>query len=303
MDRYIQEFLNYLQKEKRYSDKTLLAYGRDLFEFNEYIQSSRPCMIQAIDYYDLRLYIAYLHDRDLARSTIARKLSSLRSFFKYLLLEGVLDENPMELITYQVRQQRLPDFFYENEIEALLKAAYTCDNPLKLRNVALLELLYGSGLRVTECRELKVDSIDLMNQIVKVKGKGGKERIVPVSDSASQAVRNYLTKLRPKMMRDESQTFLFLSKKGKMLTTAQVHHILKSIVKESGLNLSIHPHKLRHSFATHLLDHGADLRSVQEMLGHEDLSSTQIYTHITKQQLRKNYMNMHPRAHRSSKED
>ncbi|WP_028124626.1 tyrosine recombinase XerC [Eremococcus coleocola] len=303
MQAEISRFITYIQDEKRYSPLTVQAYQRDLKEFAHFLASSGNDQVQSISYYDIRLFIAFLNEKRLSRTSIARKLSTLRSFFKFMLVETKLDQNPMDFVNYQVKKQRLPDFFYEDEMQALLKAAAESEHPLALRNQAILEVLYASGLRVSECRLLELGQVDFLAQVLRVHGKGNKERIVPMSDSASQTMQDYIKYLRPKLDVTGQAKQVFLSNKGKTLTTRQVSQILNEIVGEGALNLSIHPHKLRHTFATHLLNNGADLRSVQEMLGHADLSSTQIYTHITKDKLRENYMHLHPRAHRQTKED
>lgn len=307
MDEKISIFINYLLNERHYSDLTIKAYQRDLNEFEDFLISSGGTTFYDIAYQDVRLYLAFLTERQLSRTTIARKLSTLRSFFKYAIHQKWTDTNPLELIQYSSKKQRLPDFFYESEINSIIEAAKQDEHPSALRNVAVLELLYATGMRVSECCQLKTSQIDYDIQMIRVIGKGNKERIVPVGDQAIAAVKDYQNYLRGQLVANIPNSpysdFLFLSDKGKPLTAAQVRSILNRIVKQQGSNLKINPHKLRHTFATHLLNNGADMRSVQELLGHVDLSSTQIYTHVTKDKLRETYMKVFPRAERKSKEE
>jgi len=309
MKEKIDQFVLYLRNERRYSELTIQAYQRDLEEFEAFLMKSGGLQFDQIGYQDVRLFVAFLTEKQLSRSTIARKLSSLRSFFNYALQRNWTAVNPLELIQYKSKKQRLPEFFYENEINSILEAAEKDEHPSALRNIALLELLYATGMRVSECCELTIQQIDFTLQIIRVIGKGNKERIVPVGDQAIRAIRQYQMELREELLNKVPQSpyseYLFLSDKGKPLTAAQVRTILNRLVDKHGLNLSIHPHKLRHTFATHLLNNGADMRSVQELLGHVDLSSTQIYTHVTKDKLKETYLKVHPRAKRQTnfKED
>lgn len=305
MNENIATFINYLLNERRYSSLTIQAYQRDLTEFEAFLESSGGIVFEQIAYQDVRLYLAYLTEKQLSRTTIARKLSSLRSFFKYAIQQKWTESNPMALVQYQSKKQRLPDFFYESEINSIIEAAKKDDHPSAIRNVAILELLYATGMRVSECCQLNMSQIDFNIQMIRVIGKGNKERIVPVGDKAITAIVDYQKNLREQLIANIPNSpytdYLFLSDKGKPLTAAQVRTILNRIVEQQGLNLKIHPHKLRHTFATHLLNNGADMRSVQELLGHVDLSSTQIYTHVTKDKLRQTYLQVHPRAKRQSK--
>lgn len=295
----IAEFLNYVQFQRQYSPNTVKAYRADLEDFYQFLKNSGDTAIDQIVYQDIRLYIAHLTDSGYARNSIGRKLSSLRAFFKYAQRKQWINQDPMELVDFQVGQKPLPEFFYEDEINQLLQGAKQSNHPLALRNRAILELLYATGMRVSELTSLTYQQIDFQVQIIRVIGKGNKERIVPFGDQAAEALSTYTDQLRPQLVSDENSELVFLSKKGKRLTTLQVNQILDELVEEASLNLSIHPHKLRHTFATHLLNNGADMRSVQELLGHADLSSTQIYTHVTKNRLRTEYMDLFPRAKRS----
>lgn len=301
LDKYMTLFVAYLTNERRYSNATVTAYQRDLEQFDAFITSTAPTEIDQISYQDIRLFIAHLTELENSRTTIARKLSSLRSFFKYALRQGWTDSDPTALVQYDVKKQHLPDFFYEDEMQAIIDTARNSESEFKLRDVAIIETFYATGMRVSELTGLTFRQIDESIQIIRVLGKGDKERLVPIGDSAMAAIIDYKTTLRPQLVSGESGDTVFLSHKGKELTTPQVHDILNKVIEEGALNLTIHPHKLRHTFATHLINNGADLRSVQELLGHEDLSSTQIYTHVTKDKLREQYMNVFPRAKRKTR--
>lgn len=307
MDDNIKHFLNYIKYERRYSEQTIRAYERDLNEFNDYLKGSGQVELSELSYYDLRLYLAHLNERQLARTSVARKLSSLRSFFKYAISEGWATSNPMELIQYSVNRSRLPNFFYPAEMQEIFKAIDQSQSETKALYSALMELLYATGMRVSEISELKLDQIDFSVALIRVIGKGQKERIVPVGDQALVSLAKYIKGLRQETLEEnnlnETYPYVFISKRGKQLSPSIIRKILPQIMDEAGLKLSIHPHKLRHTFATHLLNNGADMRSVQELLGHEDLSSTQIYTHVTKDKLRETYMKVFPRAERKSKEE
>lgn len=299
-------FISYLTNERRYSEQTIKAYQKDLSEFDEFINISGPTEMEDLSYQDFRLYIAHLNERQLARTTVARKLSSLRSFLKYALDQSWIDNNPIEGVNYSVKKQSLPDFFYEDEMEQLFEAIRHSESQYQPLHSALLEVLYATGMRVSELCQLELDQIDFDYSLARVIGKGEKERIVPIGDAALKSLTTYIDTLRQEQLAHSqcaNTQLVFLSRTGKPITPTIVRKELNAIVEETGLKLSIHPHKLRHTFATHLLNNGADMRSVQELLGHEDLSSTQIYTHLTKDKLRSAYLDVFPRAQRITKEE
>ncbi|MFK8242081.1 MULTISPECIES: tyrosine recombinase XerC [unclassified Facklamia] len=302
MEQLIESFIDYLTNERRYSDHTVTAYRKDLYDFYQFLEQTGDTSIHLIDYQDMRLYLARMNELQLSSNTIARKLSSLRSFFKYAMREDAIDYNPLELIHYKSKKQRLPEFFYEEEMTQLLDTAYQLDTDTIVRDRAILELLYGSGLRVSELCHLQLKQVNQSVQMIRVIGKGNKERIVPMSDSANAAIKLYVKEWRPRYLTQDNIGHLFITEKGQPLRSEQVRKILESLKQAAGLHVSMYPHKLRHTFATHLLNNGADMRSVQEMLGHENLSSTQIYTHLSTQQMRETYLNAHPRAIRKTKE-
>lgn len=294
---WFDEFSRYLIVEKGYSEKTQIAYAKDFFQFLDFLQSSGNENYLAIDYRDVRIYLSYLNDQAYSRNSISRKIASLRSFYQYLLKRNVITENPFTYAHLKKKNQKLPRFFYEEELNELF-ASVQGDEPLTQRNLALLEVLYGCGLRVSECAAITLPAIDWENRIILVVGKGNKERIVPFGVHAKQAMERYCQSGRERLMsnRQTDHSFLFVNHLGNPLTTTGIEYILNQLLKHSSLDSEIHPHKLRHTFATHLLNNGADMRTVQELLGHSNLSTTQIYAHVTKETLQKNYRQFHPRA-------
>lgn len=291
-------FTRYLMLERGYSEKTKEAYQRDIYDFEVFLSESGDAQLLRVDYRDVRIYLSYLtNEKKYSRNTLNRKMASLRSFYQYLLKQGIVDENPFSYVHMKKQNQRLPHFFYEKEMQALFDYL-PHQSPLDLRNRALLEVLYGSGLRVSECSFLEIDRIDWELSVLRVIGKGNKERYVPFNQSTKAALQTYLEIGRPELIA-KNQTahgFVFVNHLGTQLTPAGISYILNQIIKKGSLDLQIHPHKLRHTFATHLLNNGADMRTVQELLGHDNLSTTQIYTHVTKESLQKNYRQFHPRA-------
>lgn len=295
---WVYEFIRYLTVERGYSDQTQLAYEKDIADFSQFLINSGDANYLEIDYRDVRIYLGYLtNDKKYSRNTINRKTASLRSFYQYLLGQGVISENPFSYVHLKKQNQRLPHFFYEKEM-AVLFDSMKGDTPLEQRNRALLEVLYGSGLRVSECSNLEESMVDWEHSVLRVTGKGNKERYVPFNQSTYKELQAYYETGRPYLMGKQQTThpFVFVNHRGAQLTPKGISYILNQIIKKGSLDLQIHPHKLRHTFATHLLNNGADMRTVQELLGHENLSTTQIYTHVTKESLQKNYRQFHPRA-------
>ncbi|HRZ39518.1 MAG TPA: tyrosine recombinase XerC [Candidatus Omnitrophota bacterium] len=287
ISRYIDKFLDYLEIERNYSRHTLLNYKIDLMEFVAFIGDNRE--IAGIQYLDFRKFLASLRQHNYRPRTLARKLSSLRSFFKFLHKENLIHENPALLLLTPKLDKTLPKFLNEPDVTSLLEIP-EAKSPRGKRDRAILETLYSSGMRVSELVGLNVDSVDMFGNIAKVEGKGKKERIVPIGDKAIAAIRDYLD------CRPHGGRALFLNKNGTRLTDRSVRNIINKRILDASLQLHVSPHMLRHSFATHMLNHGADLRSVQELLGHSNLSTTQIYTHVTTERLKKVYEQAHPRA-------
>ena len=292
-DRALEEFRIYLNS-KNASDLTINAYQTDLIQFFEYAAAEigkdfAQVDAQEIDKYIVRSYLGHLTKKNLSRKSIARKLAAIRSFFKFLCREGIITKSPIQQITTPKIGRSLPAYLFKEHIEKLLEAP-DLNSKNGLRDQVILELLYGSGLRVSELVGLNRSDVDLYSGLIRVRGKGKKERIVPLTTMAQNVLSLYLAK------RDDNEEALILNYKNTRLTTRSVRRILNKLEKKAKLDLHIYPHMLRHTFATHLLDGGADLRSVQELLGHKKLSSTQIYTHLTREKLRNVYLVAHPRA-------
>jgi len=292
----IRSFLEYMQIEKNYSLHTIESYRRDIEEFVRFMNEQGIPSFREVEYREARLFVASLYEKKLARTSAARKISSLRSFYKYLMREKQADENPFVLVVQPKSGLRLPGFLYEEEMEQLFDA---CDDATALgkRNRALIELLYATGIRVGECADIGLEDIDFDFSTVLIRGKGKKERFIPFGEFAKDALLAYIKEGRSELARRQAaHGKLFVNAKGGPLTARGIRYILSDLVQKAALNGKLHPHMIRHSFATHLLNNGADMRTVQELLGHSHLSSTQVYTHVTKEHLRKTYMNFHPRA-------
>lgn len=292
---WIQRFTDYLRLERQYSEETILNYQHDLKDFLSFLSETGDTDFLKVTYRDVRIYVSELYDKNYKRTTMQRKMSSLRTFYRYLLQNKQIDENPFEYVMMKKNEKRLPQFFYEKEMDALFQATEG-ETPLLIRDRALLETLYASGMRVSECVGLQLSDIDFYGQFFLVHGKGNKERFAPFNHHTLNALRKYLDEARPQLMKEKQHSTVFVNSKGDPLTARGVRYILNQIIKRSSLNANIHPHELRHTFATHLLNHGADMRTVQELLGHVDLSSTQIYAHVTKESLQTTYRHFHPRA-------
>ncbi len=297
VNKSLQLFKEYLQIEKNYSEYTIVHYEQSIEDFFLFMNRETILNLTDVTYSDVRLYLTELYKKQYARRTVAKKISTLRSFFNFLLREKLISQNPFILVSLPKREQRLPHFLYEEELEKLFRVSdvSTC---LGQRDQALLELLYATGIRVSECCKLTLQDLDFSTGTVFVHGKGNKQRYVPFGSYAEQALTNYISKGRKDLLKKASvhTNHLFLNFRGGPLTTRGVRVILNNMIKKTSSTIHISPHILRHTFATHLLNEGADMRSVQELLGHESLSSTQVYTHVTKDHLRNIYKSSHPRA-------
>lgn len=288
-------FVEYLAFEKGASPRTVEAYKRDLARMVEWATLKGAGSPAAVDPAALRAFVYHLKDLGLAPSSIRRSVSAIRTYFAYLSGEGVVERDPSGRLETPRRWRTLPAVLSAADVRRLLDAA-SLDSPLALRDRAMLELAYGSGLRVSEWISTKVNDVALDEGVVRVFGKGGKERIVPMGRSAIGAVALYMRALRPELERGAGKGILFLNARGKPLTRMGAWEILRKHVKRAGIKVRVTPHTLRHSFATHLLEGGADLRAVQEMLGHVDISTTQIYTHVDREYLRSVHKQFHPRG-------
>lgn len=291
------EFYRYLLIERGYSDKTQQAYQEDFEDFQHFLKDSGDADYLGIDHRDVRVYLSFLNEQEYSRNTISRKIASLRSFYQFLLKQEVISENPFSYVHLKKRNVRLPRFLYDKEMSALFESVQGSE-PLQQRNRALLEVLYGSGLRVSECAGLTLETIDWTGEVLLIHGKGNKDRYVPFGAFAQDALREYIDNGRQELMSKQKKThsFVFVNQRGDGITSRGIEYVLNQIIKKSSLDSQIHPHMLRHTFATHLLNNGADMRTVQELLGHANLSTTQIYAHVTKESLQKNYRQFHPRA-------
>jgi integrase/recombinase XerC len=296
----IGDFLDYLTYERNASANTIGAYRDDLESFvsflcSDYLTVPRDQLdLKRVDNLTIRAYLAHLARKKLSRSSTARHLSALRSFFKFLMREGTVDANPARTVATPKREKHLPAVMQTPEVSLLFEQA-DVTTPLGRRDLAFLELMYGSGLRISELVGIDVDDIELRARLVKVHGKGSKERIVPFGSKAEAAVRAYLA-ARQDLIGDKEEEALFVNYRGERITTRSVRRLFDSYVRKASLRAGISPHTLRHSFATHLLNAGADLRGIQELLGHASLSTTQKYTHLNDWQLIAVYKKAHPRG-------
>lgn len=292
-------YLSYLKNQRRYSGHTLSNYQRDLKDFLAFwSRNFPPSAWRQANYQQARQYLYFLQQRSLARATIARHVAALRSFFKFLTRTKKAKANPWALLSTPRLSKKLPNFLYPEEIKKFLEAPDAA-TPKGSRDRAILELIYATGLRVSELVGIRLADLDLARGEIRVIGKGSKERIVLLGKYAQASLRDYLDKARPVLDRtagDRSDRFLFLNKGGGRLSVRHVQRLILAVSNKIGLGRRITPHSLRHTFATHLLAGGADLKSVQELLGHSSLSTTQVYTHLTKERLKNIYDRAHPRA-------
>ena len=286
-------FLHHLRVERGLSDNTLAAYGRDLRQVESWL-SRRRGLVDAHPN-DLIDFIRTMREGGRAPSTIARTVSSLRMFFRFLAAEGARRDDPTQLLESRRPWRTLPRYLEEREVEALLEAPDTT-SPRGQRDQALLEVLYATGLRVSELVGLKLEDVNLEAGFALVRGKGGKERMVPLGQSARDTTAIFLLDGRPALLRQRQSRFLFPTVRGGALTRQAFWKNLRRLGRKAGVQKRLSPHVLRHSFATHLLEHGADLRTIQALLGHADISTTQIYTHVSRERLRRIYKSTHPRA-------
>lgn len=296
----VEEFLLHLRAQRNFARNTIKAYQFDLGEFLFYASANKAASHKNLDRMLMRGYIAFLSDRKVSRNTLLRKISAVRSFIQYLLETGKIETDPFDLITIPKKEKRLPRFLTEGEVGKLQdynrpeevnareKTYY-----FALRDFAIFELVYSSGLRRSEAAGLNIGDLDLYSGFVRVMGKGSRERLIPVGDRALTAVREYLD-TRPRPLAHGLP--LFMNHKNTRLTGAGIALVFKKMAKRARFARPMNPHSVRHSFATHLLDHGCDLKSVQEMLGHKNLQTTEIYTHVSLERLKEVYDKAHPRA-------
>ena len=296
MQKAFNRYINYLEAERNLSPYTVRNYGNALRAFFQFARERGIVSPQGVNKHVIRDYLSHLVARGIAKASIARELSAIRSFYRYLLREKMVSDNPAADTSSPKLDRRLPSFLTPEEVVRLLEAPDLA-KPQGKRDHALLELLYASGLRVSEVVSLNLSQLNLDSREARVLGKGAKERMVLMGEPAARALAVYLTQGRPELLCKKSGDALFLNRHGLRLTDRMVQNILGKHARRSGLGKNVHPHMLRHTFATHLLDGGADLRVVQELLGHSSLTSTQVYTHVSKSQAKKVYLAAHPMAH------
>jgi len=295
----ILKYCDYLEYERRYSVYTISGYLKDIEEFRDFLvrEDLDPFLIE---YEDIRNFSISLENRKLSSASLSRMFSSLRSFYKYLLKLEYVEINPFMLVKSPKREKKLPKFFYYNELEELFKIP-DLDTAIGVRNRLILELLYATGVRVSELISIRVKDIDMKSKTIRVIGKGNKERLVFFGEYAADILKLYLEK-RNEFLRGNND-YLLLNNHGNKFTTNGIRYVLNQLIRESSLHTSISPHMLRHSFATHLLNEGCDILSVQELLGHESIKATQIYTHVTNDHLKEVYLKAHPRNKMGHKEE
>ncbi len=301
----ITQFIDYIKYEKNYSPHTVKSYSLDLAEFTDYLQveDSPGPELDQIDHITIRDFLGYLQGKGNSKSTTARKLAALRSFYRFLHLREVISKNPARLVKTPKTPKRNPRFLRIDEIEKILSLPDTSQSK-GCRDKALLELLYASGIRVSELTGLNVGDCSLAERLIKVRGKGKKERLVPFGETAKEALGDYLVSRRSILMKArkyQEPEALFLNLRGSRISPRSIQRLLGDYIKAGALLLDVHPHLFRHSFATHLLNRGADIRSIQELLGHENLSTTQKYTHLQIDELIAKYRSAHPRAKSGSR--
>ncbi|EON3043858.1 site-specific tyrosine recombinase XerD [Enterococcus hirae] len=295
MNEEINDYLHYLTIERGLSLNTRKSYERDLLQYLHYLEDEQITSWQDVDRYVVINYLEKMHDEKKAPATVTRMITSLRRFHQFLRQERLTDHDPMQHIDTPKKVQKLPSTLSLTEVERLIETPDTTKN-LGIRDRAILEVMYATGMRVSELIGLKLSDLHLSLGLVQTLGKGDKERIIPLGDYAIQWLERYLDEARPLLVANPSETHVFVNHHGTGLSRQGIWKNLKQLVHEAGINKEVTPHTLRHSFATHLLENGADLRTVQELLGHADISTTQIYTHITKKRMTDVYKQHFPRA-------
>ncbi|MCM1370671.1 MAG: tyrosine recombinase XerC [Clostridium sp.] len=296
MDKIKMDFYEYLEYEKNYSIHTVNNYKKDIDQFIEFCKQNKINDFKNIDYQFIRRYLNFLYEKKYSSKSMCRHISSLRKLFKYLQKENIIKDNPVVLVSNPKVEHKLPKYLNYKDIDLLLNTPDK-STTLGLRNATILELLYSTGIRVSELSNIKVSDIDFKERQIKILGKGSKERIVLFGDICLNLLNDYIKSSRCELNKNNIE-YLLINKNGTKLSVRGIQLIVENVLKESSLKYNISPHTLRHTFATHLLDSGADLMSVKELLGHDSLSTTSIYTHISNERLRQVYLNAHPRARR-----
>ncbi|QBO35056.1 site-specific tyrosine recombinase XerD [Periweissella cryptocerci] len=291
----IAEYLQYVKVERGLAANSIKSYQQDLMKFNDYLVSIKRTDLTQVDNFMIVNLLQYLEEHGNSENTRIHMVTSLRKFFQYLMKMNYITTNPMQKVSMPKKKQHLPDVLSVADVELILATPKT-DTPLGVRNRAMLEVMYATGLRVSEIVNLKISDLHFELGLLQTIGKGDKERIVPIGDLAMEWVAKYYANVRPTQLKGTTSPYLFLNDHGHQLTRQGIWKIIKQIVAAAGITKDVSPHTLRHSFATHILENGADLRIVQELLGHSDISTTQIYTHITNERANAVYRRTHPRA-------
>lgn len=295
-------FISYLKNERQYSKNTILSYQTDLLEAKSFWRENGGFVDwDKIQTRDIEVYLQSMAERKLSRNSQMRKMSSLRSFYRFLAKRKLIKVDPTQTIVLRTEERKLPQFFYAPEMKQVISSLQG-NTALTERNLALFELFYTTGMRVSEVSSLKINQVDFDLQMILVHGKGNKDRYVAFDDKTKSALQNYLENARPKLLGSKAdQDFIFLNNQGQPLTDRGIEYIMQRTFNKAGISGKVHPHELRHTFATAMLNNGADLRTVQELLGHENLSTTQIYTHVTMAHLQDEYQKFFPRNSREDK--
>ena len=293
MDKYIEKFIEYLKIQKNYSELTRINYEKDLIEYSNFLKDNNYSY-DNMDYKKCTNYLIYLDNKKYKKTSVSRKLSSLRSFYKFLVLNDYTDNNPFILISSPKKEKKIPKFINYQGIDEIFEIPdiKTIEGQ---REKVILEILYGSGVRVSELVNIKIKDIDFKDNTILIFGKGSKERVVSFGEMALDALNTYINNGRKEYLGDKTSDYLIVGKNEENLTTRRIEQIIDNLIKKTSIKMNITPHMFRHTFATHLLDQGCDLLAVQELLGHESLSSTEIYTHVSNEHLREVYYKCHPR--------
>ena len=296
MEKRISEFINYVQKQKMYSSNTAKNYELDIVEFKNYLEG-KGVNYTNVDYDFIKDYLMYLHNKKYKRNTIARRLSSLRSFYRYLFNNNVVKTNPFKYVQLPKKEKRLPKYVGVEDLEVLFNIP-DITTPLGQRDRLILEILYATGIRVGELVNICLEDIDFSKKEIRILGKGNKERIAEFGDYCLDAINEFIDDGRCKILNkyNKESNYLIINGQGEKITTRGVEKIMDGIIKKASLKKRVTPHMIRHTFATHLLNEGCDILTVKELLGHESLESTQIYTHVSNEKLRQVYLNCHPRS-------
>lgn len=293
-ERYIDEFIRFIRVERGLSENTVESYARDLIKFVNYL-GEVSASVSGVSYQQLLGFTGWLYDKGLTVNSISRTISAVKQFYKYLCMQKIIEVNPTSGLEVPKRRRPLPKYLSEEEVIALLNAPDLATIDGK-RDKAMLELLYATGMRVSELINLKIQDINIIDKYIVCYGKGNKERVVPFGELALRALENYLKNARFQLIRNKNVDYVFVNRKGSHMTRQGFWKIIKKYARKVNISKTLSPHVIRHSFATHLLEHGADLRSVQIMLGHADISTTEIYTHLSRSKIYELYQKYHPHA-------